>query len=431
MTSEERREARYRRRKAARERKRREYLDQYDDFDRAARTSALINAHFDSRCGVLWKYSPALYDSDYVRFSKASSRRLYTGKNVCQGFYSFPVLERGKLREVHSVHYTERVIRRSFCINCFVPILSHGLIYDNGASLKGKGGGFAEKRCAAHFHRFYRETGSNDGYAVVVDFKSYYASIPHEGLFACTGKKIHDPRLFDIHRKFVQASDAGKAPEDRGKGLYIGPEDSQILAIAYPNDIDHYIKDKLRMKHYVRYNDDSFILCRTKGEAKEVLSRLLVLYAQKGIIPNPKKTQIVKLSHGIPFLKVKFYLQGNGRLVRKPDHGCIVRQRRKLKKFRKFMDAGEMTIQQVCQSYMSWRGHIGKWRNSGRTVHNTDILFLSLFHERPWRKTKKRNGGQTYGRPYHRDSGRDQRSEAVADEQRLQGPQVSGWRDHR
>lgn len=399
MTSEERHEARYQRRKAARERKRREYLDQFDDFNRAARPSALINAHFDSRRGVLWKYSPALYESNYIKYSAKSSQRLYKGQNVCQGFYRFGVQERGKHRDVHSVHYTERVIRRSFCINSFVPILSHDLIYDNGASLKGKGGGFTEKRTAAHFHEFFRENGTNDGYAVVVDFKSYFANIPHDGLFAYTSKRIRDPRLMETHRRFVKASDADKPPEEQGKGLYIGPEDSQILAISYPNDIDHCIKDKMRKKHYVRYNDDSFILCRTKEEAQSTLAALLVMYESKGIIPNPKKTQIIKLSRGIPFLKVKFYLQDNGRLVRKPDHDCIVRERRKLKKFRKFMDNGEMTMAQVCQSYMSWRGHIRKWRNSGRSVRNMDELFLTLFHAKPWKKKQKSQGGQHHGKP--------------------------------
>ena len=45
----------------------------------------------------------------------------------------------------------------------------------------------------------------------------------------------------------------------RGKGLPIGNMTSQILAIYYLNDLDHFIKEKLHIKYYVRYMDD-FVL---------------------------------------------------------------------------------------------------------------------------------------------------------------------------
>ena len=139
MNSAERHEARYQRRKAAREAKRRKRLDVYDNFDRVASIPALIRANFDSRKGVMWKASVARYNAHFLKFAVMQSRDLYTGKFKCSGFFVFWIVERGKRRHVHSLHYAERVIRRSFCINALVPILSSGLIYDNGASLKGKG----------------------------------------------------------------------------------------------------------------------------------------------------------------------------------------------------------------------------------------------------------------------------------------------------
>ena len=150
MNSAERHEARYQRRKAAREAKRRKRLDVYDDFDRVASIQSLIRANFDSRKGVMWKASVARYNAHFLKFAVMQSRDLYTGKFKCSGFFVFWIVERGKRRHVHSLHYAERVIRRSFCINALVPILSSGLIYDNGASLKGKGVAFAVNRCAVH-----------------------------------------------------------------------------------------------------------------------------------------------------------------------------------------------------------------------------------------------------------------------------------------
>lgn len=380
MTSEERHEQRYQRRKAARDQKRREALQEYDSFERAASPVALMCAHFDSRRGVLWKYSPARYDQNYIKNCTASSKRLMQGKNVCQGFYSFGIIERGKKRDIHSVHYSERVIRRSVCINCLVPILSHNLIYDNGASLKGKGIHFAMKRTATHLRRYFREYGDNEGYVIVVDFRKYFQNIRHDKLFEMIDRSITDERLNQLTKQFVLSGG-----EDRG--LFIGPEDSQILAIAFPNRIDHFIKDTLRCRYYERYNDDSIIIVREKDRAKEILGTLLKMYDEIGIIPNPKKTQIVKLSRGFTYLKTKYHLEANGRVVMRPCRDGIVRQRRKLRKFRKFMNDGIMTLEQVTQSYMSWRGYISR-KNSGRTVRSADTLFYTLFHTKPWRKSK-------------------------------------------
>lgn len=386
MTSEERHEARYQRRKAARAQKRREALSEYDNFERAASPVSLMCAHFDSRRGVMWKFSPARYDQNYIKNCTESSKRLMQGKNVCQGFYSFGIIERGKKRDIHSVHYSERVIRRSFCVNCLVPILSHNLIYDNGASLKGKGISFATKRTAAHLHRYYREYGDNEGYVIVVDFRKYFQNIRHDRLFEMLDRCITDERLRAITKQFILAGDADKPRAERGRGLFIGPEDSQILAISFPNRIDHYIKEELRCKRYERYNDDSIIIVREKADAQRILKNLLSLYDEAGIIPNPKKTQIVKLSKGFTYLKTKYYLESNGRVVMKPCRDCIVRQRRKLKKFRRFMDQGEMTLKQVTQSYMSWRGFIRR-KTAGRTIRCMDSLFWTLFHTKPWKKS--------------------------------------------
>lgn len=406
MTSEQRREARYQRRKARREAKRRAFLDKYDNFNRAAAPSAIIRAHWDSRCGVLWKFAPALYDKKYVTNAAKSSVTLKSGKSPCQGFNSFGIVERGKYRDIHSLKYTERVVRRSFCINAFVPILSHNLIWDNGACLKNKGGFFAEKRLTAHLRSYYNTYHDNEGYVIVIDFSKYFANIDHEKLLDNISKYIYDDRLYNIAQEFISSSGS--------RGLYIGPEDSQIFAISYPNDIDHLIKDQWRLRWYGRYNDDSYIIVRDKEEAKIILKCLLQVYRSFNIIPNPKKTQIVKLSRGFTFLKIKWNLKSNGKIIRRPCRKSIVRQRRKLKAFYRFYIKGEMTLFDICQSYMSWRGYITRRRDSSRSVFNMDRLFIQLFDTKPWRKDHGKYGY----------SGRNQCFKAGSHKHRLQSSQV-------
>ena len=338
------------------------------------------------------------------RNATRQSKALRSGKDVRQSFYCFDITERGKLRHIHSLHYAERVIRRSVCTNALVPVLSNGLIYDNGASLKGKGVSFSAARCETHLHRYFRETGSNEGYVLIIDFKGYFDHILHDPLKELINREFEDKRIVALSNGFIDATNEDKQPEAHGRGLYIGPEDSQIYAVAYPNRIDHLIKDVLKQRYYARYMDDSYIIHKDKAVLQAILARLMEEYARYGIIPNPKKTQIVKLSNGFTFLKTRYYLTKTGHVVKRPDHDCIVRERRKLKKLHRFYVEGVLTLDQVSQSYMSWRGAILK-RDAHRTVWNMDKLFFNLYGYKPWKikhermvLTNERKTGSDFGR---------------------------------
>ena len=116
MTSEERKEARYQRRKASRQRRREERLKEYDDFDRVKDANNLITAFKKSRSGVGWKASVQRYEMNLLRNINNTVKALESGENVSQGFIVFWLCERGKLRLIKSVHIWERVIQRSLCI---------------------------------------------------------------------------------------------------------------------------------------------------------------------------------------------------------------------------------------------------------------------------------------------------------------------------
>jgi hypothetical protein len=380
MSSKERHEARYQRRKAKRAARKAAKIGKYDNYDRAISTSALIGANWASRKGVMWKGSVARYNARYFKNARKSHRKLAAEKDIRQGFYHFPIIERGKLRDVHSLHYPERVIRRSICTNAMVPILSNGLIYDNGASLEGKGISFAVNRCAAMLHRYWRKYRDNDGYVLVVDFKKYFDNIKHEPMFNVFDHEILDKRLNRLCCSFVEAT--GET------GLYIGPEDSQISAIAYPSRIDHKIKDTWHCKYYARYMDDSYIIMRSKSDLFRIRDLLFAEYEKQGIVLNKKKTQVVKLSRGFTFLKTQYLLKPNGRVVQKPCRASTIRQRRKLKAFRRFVSQSIMTVEQVCNSYMSWRGFMTH-KDAHRTIRNMDKLVYNLFAVKPWIKHRK------------------------------------------
>lgn len=153
----------------------------------------------------------------------------------------------------------------------------------------------------------------------------------------------------------------GKIPTAAGLGL--GSQVSQIAAIALPNKIDHYIKDVLRMKFYERYMDDGLIISRSKEKLRECLEALRRLCAEHGIKLNEKKTQIIKLTRGFTFLKVRFRYGKTGAVVRRASYKSVRQMRKKLKIFRRWVDSGRMEPEDVRASLTSWSGYMRRFHS--------------------------------------------------------------------
>lgn len=161
-------------------------------------------------------------------------------------------------------------------------------------------------------------------------------------------------------------------------GLGLGSQVSQIAALALPNRIDHYIKDVLGMKYYARYMDDGCIISESKEKLEICLRELRRLCAEHGILLNPKKTQIIKLTRGFTFVKVRFRYGANGKVVRRATYKGIRHMRAKLRIFRRWVDSGRMTAEDVETSLVSWRGHMKRF-HSYHMEQSVERLYRELF----------------------------------------------------
>lgn len=109
-----------------------------------------------------------------------------------------------------------------------------------------------------------------------------------------------------------------------------------------------------------------------------VAAAVEILCSDYGIELHSGKTRIVKLSHGFTFLKRKFSYTPTGGVIVRPCRETIVRERRKLKAFKRMLDAGEMTMEQISQQYRSWRGGMAHLDAHG-TILSMDALYRELF----------------------------------------------------
>ena len=373
MTSEERRKARYDRRKASREQKRHEKLAHYDDYSLICDHDNLFRSFRLCKRGVSWKESTQRYEMNLFQNILDTKKRLVSGDDIQSGFVEFTLRERGKIRHIKSVHISERVVQKALCDEVLAPILTNSLIYDNGASLKGKGVHFAIRRLICHLSRFYRQNNfSNNGFAMTIDFKNFFWSIPHNTLMRQVKERIHDRDVLNLTWRFVKVF-------GEGVSLGLGSQVSQVLAVFYPNKLDHVIKEKLRIKFYGRYMDDLYLIHKSKEYLEECLAEIREVCKSLGMTINEKKTRIFPLREGLLFLKGKYHLQDNGKIMKKATKESAKRMRRKLKSFRKLINAGKMGYNDLRIAYQSWRGNYMRRFHAYETVKKMDQLYDELF----------------------------------------------------
>ena len=347
-------------------------LSHHDDFGRVADYDNLYLAFRDCMRGVSWKESVQRYYSNALRNIMEIHRKLLDGETLRGGFVEFTIRERGKTRNIKSIHISERVLQKCLCDQVLTPVLSRSLIYDNGACLKGKGVHFAIRRFILHLTKFHRKNKSHDGYALQIDFAKYFDNVDHEILFEMIDSRIGDSRVREVTREFVGAFGDGRS-------LGMGSQISQIAAVFYPDRLDHFIKEVLRVKYYGRYMDDLYLIHESKAYLEACLDRITSFCDLLKITLNAKKTRITRLSQGVVFLKGKYTLLPSGKVLRSPLKDSTKRMRTKLVKFREFIAARKMGYEDLSISYRSWRGNYMRRFDAYHRIRHMDRLYNDLF----------------------------------------------------
>lgn len=274
----------------------------------------------------------------------------------------FILNERGKTRVISGDHIRDRVVKRALCDEVLTPSVEKYLIHDNGASLKGKGVSFTRNRLEAHLRRYYLKNGSNEGYILLGDYSKYFDNIQHELLMNMFKAIIKDElAIWLLERVLEQArvdvsfmSDMEFADSlnvvfnsldyekvDKSlltgekylaKRMNIGDQVAQVAGIFYPHRIDNYVKIVEGAKYYGRYMDDFYVIHKDKEYLKSLVKRIGTEASKNGLILNPKKTMICKLSEYWRYLQIQHALTDTGRIIKKIHPKRLAAMRKKLKK---------------------------------------------------------------------------------------------------
>lgn len=340
------------------------------------------------RCSVIshWKESTQRYRTNLLLNNVTLRNEVLNGTYRVSKTIDFTLSERGKTREIHAPIIRDRVLQKVVVQHILIPYLARPLIYDNYASLERRGTTFARKRFEILLRRYMAKHGI-DGYILQIDIRKYFDSIDHKTLKRMVRERIHEPP--EIMRLIDYLIDTSSETE---VGLNLGAEAPQIFAIYYLSVVDSWLKIVKGVKYYGRYMDDIFILSDSKEELKALLVEIKARLGELKLAVNEKKTHIVKLKHGFTYLQIKYNINESGKIIKRPTRAKIVRERRRLKRFRGLCDEGRMKEYDVLNCYKSWRQSMLEDCNACyATIQSMDTLFRSLFPCVPRYMRRKRD----------------------------------------
>lgn len=315
----------------------------------------------------MWKDSVSGYVMDSLKNTAKLKDDLESGKYKISEYQRFMVME-PKKREIVATRFRDRQFQRSLCDMILYSDMTRGFIHDNCACQIGKGVDFALDRLDAHMHRYYRKHGA-DGWVLKCDIHHFFPETPHETAKAAVRKRVTDDRVYEAAARIIDSFGG-----ERGIGL--GSQVSQLVELAVLDDIDHYIKERLRVRHYIRYMDDFIMIHENKRVLENALSEIRSRVGTLGLELN-QKTQIFPLRHGIIFLKWHFILTETGKVIRKISRKNVTREKRKLRKLARQIQEDIIPGEYLYMSFQSWRAN-AKRGNTHFAVRKMERLYNEL-----------------------------------------------------
>lgn len=230
------------------------------------------------------------------------------------------IAQNDKHREVFAADFRDRVVHH-YLVHRLEKIWEPIFIHDSFACRKGKGTHAAVKRLRS-FTRKITANQTRRAWFCQLDIKAFFPSIDRRILLNQILSRLensdlrwlseiiilHDPIKDPVFtcsrakwRKVLAQKSLFSVPE--GKGLPIGNLTSQFFANVYLNDLDQYIKHKLKARYYVRYVDD-LVLAHQDRQRLEQWEKSIEAFLKSNLKLelNPNRQIIRPISNGINFL---------------------------------------------------------------------------------------------------------------------------------
>jgi Reverse transcriptase (RNA-dependent DNA polymerase) len=267
-----------------------------------------------------------------------------------------------KPRVISAAPFEDRVVHHALC-NVIEPLFERRIIADSYANRRGKGIHQALDR-ATHFARRYR-------YVLRCDIVEFFPSIDLAILRHELGRVVRDDQtlalcdailaggageLVDQYTLVLYPGDDPAYPEEaqaRPRGLPIGNQTSQFWANCYLNPLDHFVKDQLGCRAYLRYVDDFLLFADDKPTLHRWKAAIVAFLARRlRLAPHARASVVTPVAVGIPFLGFRVY----------PDHRRLRRRNgiafaRRLRQMARQYRRGALALPTVSARVRGWVAH--------------------------------------------------------------------------
>lgn len=241
------------------------------------------------------------FTSDLCEFQYNLEKNLYgLYKNLNEGTYRHGgyrkfIVNDNKRREISVASVHDRFVHR-LIYDYLCPIYDKTFIYDVWSCRLGKGllGGIERTQ---QFLKAYPE-----GFVWKGDIRKFFDSIDQETLLRILAMKIKDRKTYDLLKEVIRSFSSEQGMD---RGMPIGNLTSQIFANIYLNELDRFVKHRLKSKAYLRYGDD-FILIENDLSKLRIFRTETIdfLRDELKLEMNGKNDKIIKIRHGLKFLGV-------------------------------------------------------------------------------------------------------------------------------
>jgi len=280
------------------------------------------------------------------------------------------ILRDPKTRKISKADFRDRVIHHAI-VNILEPIFDKTFIYDSCANRKGKGNLFAIKRFE-HFHRKVTNNLKSEAFCLKADIKHYFQEVNHEILIKAIKRKIKDEKVIWLVNQILNNEGRSRERETNTsylqKSMPLGNLTSQFFANIYLNELDYFVKHKLKAKYYIRYVDDFVILHYSYKQLelwKQQINSFLNNKLKLGL--HPDKSKILSLSRGIDFVGFRnFYYF---KLLRKRN---IKNMQNKIKEYYE----GLSSFYDLLNSFQGWEGY-AMWADTNKLRKRLNKIITS------------------------------------------------------
>ena len=373
MTSQERREARYQRRKAKRQAKREARCAALGPIDKVFSYRKMF--FYGRRCcnGVRWKQSTQNFELHLFSGTARRRREVLEGRWKPRKCTHFTLRERGKVRPIDAPHITDRQVHKTLCNEVLVPLYNPSMIYDNGASQRDKGLHWHFRRIKDQLHWHFRRW-SREGAVGLIDLKGFFPNAPRWSIYQRHQRLITNPDLRWLADTVVRYAPS-TAPE---RGMPLGVEPSQQEMVALPSAVDNWLKCQKGIHCAGHYMDDYYIIMPDVEQLKAVIREMVRRFETMGIRVNKRKCRIIPLTKPFRWCKARFTLTETGKIKVNGSRDGIKRARRKLKLFYREFKAGKRPLKDV-EQYMNCQSAYYKNFNDHGRLLRLQRLYHAIF----------------------------------------------------